>query len=273
MDSLTILEYGEIRVTDDGRSSVYDIIQVIGGKKNPRETWKRLCDDYPEVVTFCDNFQFPGVGQRPTPVADIEGMFYIIGLLPGSVGHTYREAAAKEMCRKYGKSYEDIVIAVEEPLQTPSPKDIAEAIAAVFSVIDDMDKKLVAGVIANEIGKAHPQLKSQMESVKSLLPAKAEDEAVKVSVLARMYVETTGTKLSKNDTDQGNAIEMNKLLIEKGLQVKNPNLNAKKDGQPQYLPTEAGKPHSKMVFQQGHGSNKTIQQLRWYPSVLKLFVD
>ena len=179
----------------------------------------------------------------------------------------------REMCRKYGRAYEDVVTQEYHPLATPSPKDIAEAIAAVFSVVSDIDNRLVAGLIANEIGKAHPQLKPHLEAAKSLLPSEAADEAVSVTVLARMYVETTGLPLSKNNTDHGNAMEMNKLLIQFGLQVKNPNPKAKKDGQPQYLPTEAGKPHSKIIFQQGEDTNKTIQQLRWFPSALKLLVD
>ncbi len=272
MNSLTILEYGEIRVTEDERFSIYDIIRVIGGKKNPHETWKRFCVEYPEVLTFCEDFKFPGAGQRPTPVTNLEKIFYIIGLLPGAVGHSYRETAAKEMCRKYGKTYEEVVTQDLKPQAIPSPKDIADALAAVFSVTD-IDNRLVAGLIANEIGKAHPQLKPHLEAAKSLLPSQTSDEAVSVTVLARMYVESTGLPLSKNNTDHGNAMEMNKLLIQFGLQVKNPNPKAKKDGQPQYLSTEAGKPHSKIIFQQGEDSNKTIQQLRWLPSVLKLLVD
>jgi hypothetical protein len=280
MSNLTILSYGEIRVTNDGRFSVFDTIRVVGGKKDPYNTWIRLCEGFPEVLTKCQDLKFPGRGQKETPVADTEGIFYIIGLLPGAAGHTYRETAAREMCRKYGKTYEEIIannkekvaINTDVAVAIPSPKDIADAIGAVFSVTD-INKNLVAGVIANEIGRAYPQLKPHLESAKSLLPAEVAEEVVSVTALARMYVETTGLPLSKNNTDHGNAISMNKLLIQKGLQVKNPSPSAKKDGQPQYLPTEVGKPHSAIVFQQGEDSNKTIQQLRWLPSVLKLLIE
>jgi hypothetical protein len=56
------------------------------------------------------------------------------------------------------------------------------------------------------------------------------------------------------------------------LQIKNPNPKAKKDGQPLYLPTEKGKEYSKIILQEATGNNKTIQQLRWYPTVLELLV-
>lgn len=106
-----ILEFGNIRVNELEKFSVYDIIRVIGGKKNPWETWKRLCEEYSELLAICEEYKFPGRGgaARPTPVTDSEGAFYIIGLLPGAVGHAYRERAAKEMCRLYGKKYKDVV--------------------------------------------------------------------------------------------------------------------------------------------------------------------
>jgi len=84
----------EIRVTADGRYSVYDVIRFCGCK-GERKVWERLAERYSEVVTFCHNFKFAGKGQRETPVASREGILQIIGLLPGAVGRSYRESAAK----------------------------------------------------------------------------------------------------------------------------------------------------------------------------------
>lgn len=87
---------GAIRITKDGCPSVFDMIKVLGGQKNPRDAWKRLIETHPEVVGKCDNLRFPGAGQRETPVAkDKEAAYYILGLLPGAVGRKYREHAAK----------------------------------------------------------------------------------------------------------------------------------------------------------------------------------
>ena len=44
----------QIRMTNDGRYSVYDVIQFCG-KKGQAEVWKRLCAKFPEVVTKCYN--------------------------------------------------------------------------------------------------------------------------------------------------------------------------------------------------------------------------
>lgn len=96
----------EIRITEDGRYSVYDVIRFCTGSKNPSQFWngdktdrptrqKGIVERFPEVIRKTDNFKFPGKGQRETPVANRENILYIIGLLPGTVGRSYRESAAK----------------------------------------------------------------------------------------------------------------------------------------------------------------------------------
>jgi hypothetical protein len=98
MDLIRISELdASIRRTDDGRISVYDLIQACGNYKagGERKAWLRLADQFPEVVAKCHTFKFPGRGQQNTPVTDREGALHIIGLLPGAVGRSYREAAAK----------------------------------------------------------------------------------------------------------------------------------------------------------------------------------
>ncbi len=151
----------------------------------------------------------------------------------------------------------------------PSVKDISEAISSVFC-LGTINPNLVQGLIANEIGKAYPHLKAQMEAVKQLLPTPVEDELVTVTNLAKLYMEHGGKKLNQNNSSQSNAKLMNKILINKGMQFKNPNSDAKKNGQPLYLPTELGKQYSKVILQEANRSNKTIQQLRWFPAVLGL---
>jgi hypothetical protein len=87
---------GSIRISQVGQPSVFDMIKVLGGQKDPHKVWNRLAESHPEVRTKCRNLRFPGPGQRETPVAkDKEAAYYILGLLPGAVGKKYREDAAK----------------------------------------------------------------------------------------------------------------------------------------------------------------------------------
>jgi hypothetical protein len=93
------LDNAAIRRTPDGKCSVYDLISIVGGQKNPRRVWNDLKSKYPEVVRKTYNFKFPGRGQRETPVTDREGWAYILGLLPGVMGRKYRESAASLVIR------------------------------------------------------------------------------------------------------------------------------------------------------------------------------
>lgn len=81
MTNLALNGYGEIRVTDDGRYSVYDTIRVCGGKRNPWETWKRLSTEYSEVFAGTTMHKFPGARQRETPVVSLEATEQIMRFL------------------------------------------------------------------------------------------------------------------------------------------------------------------------------------------------
>ncbi|MDF5718750.1 MAG: hypothetical protein PUP93_34005 [Rhizonema sp. NSF051] len=161
MTSLSLLKYGEIRVTSDSRFSVFDTIEVVGGKKNPRGAWDDLQTMHPEVVGKTDNFQFPGQGQRLTPVANTENIFYIIGLLPGAVGKAYREDAAKEMCRKYGISYESLV----------------ETETSITEVVEDVSIATleVASRIADGLLQIHKTTISKLEKIQDIVQSSTID--------------------------------------------------------------------------------------------------
>jgi hypothetical protein len=94
------LNGAKIRKTEDGRFSVFDLIRIAGGQKAPHKAWERLKESYPELLTKCQNFKFEGKGQRLTPVATLENSLYILGLLPGECGKSYREKAAN-LVRRY----------------------------------------------------------------------------------------------------------------------------------------------------------------------------
>ena len=87
-----------IRVTEDGRFSVFDVLVAFKCYPNTdtaRITFKRLRGQYSEVSTICSDFKFPGRGQRETPVANEEGIYQILMLCPGKRGAEFRGWAAK----------------------------------------------------------------------------------------------------------------------------------------------------------------------------------
>ena len=103
---ITQASLGRIRKTSERppRVSVYDVLSAITGlsTNNCSNVWKRLQDDYPEVATNCSNFQFPGQGQRPTPVCDARGITEIIMMLPGTAAAQFRKKSADVVVRYLG---------------------------------------------------------------------------------------------------------------------------------------------------------------------------
>lgn len=91
-------DYGdhEVRVTADRRFSVYDVLVAFGvcNSSDVRMVFKRMKEGHSEVVTFCDDFKFPGRGQRNTPITDEEGIYQILMLCPGKRGAEFRKWAA-----------------------------------------------------------------------------------------------------------------------------------------------------------------------------------
>ena len=96
--SIMVDEFGGVRVTEDGRLSVFDLIAVCAestDRKYPHYTWNRLTVRFPDLTAKCGHFKFKGRAQKETPVVNKETALEILGLLPGATGRKYREIAAK----------------------------------------------------------------------------------------------------------------------------------------------------------------------------------
>jgi KilA-N domain len=65
---------GEVRITPDGRVSVYDGIGYLLGNKNPYQVWNDLTERIPVFLQKTEEYKFPGKGgsARLTPVATLE---------------------------------------------------------------------------------------------------------------------------------------------------------------------------------------------------------
>jgi hypothetical protein len=158
---ISLLNYGNIRVTLDNEASVFDTIEIVGGQKSPRKVWERLTTEFPELVTKCHYFQFPGQGQRMTPVVNQQNMLYLIGLLPGKVGTAYREDAAREMCRKYGVNYDSLVTVETTAVETLPNLEMATL--------------EVASKIAQGIMETHKAVVNRINKVENLIQGTAVD--------------------------------------------------------------------------------------------------
>lgn len=121
-----------------------------------------------------------------------------------------------------------------------------------------IDKALVAGVKMNAIQSAVPHLANHIEPARQLLINSTGKEAKLLTV----------TELGKLMNPQLKAVDVNKLLITKGYQIKNPNKKGQKDLT--YLPTDKAKDHCSITLATGSSTHTTYQQLRWYDTILSL---
>lgn len=90
------MEDARVRKTDDRKISVIDLIMAETGKgrKYASETLIHLLHKYPELQEGVGYDQFPGQGQRLTPIVNLENAIQIALLLPGKRAAQLRREAA-----------------------------------------------------------------------------------------------------------------------------------------------------------------------------------
>ena len=96
----------QIRKTKESspRLSVYDLIRWVTGfnSSNAQTYWTRLLETHPEVGTDCAHHQFPGRGQRETPIIGARGAVEITIVLQGKKAAEFRKKGADVICRYLG---------------------------------------------------------------------------------------------------------------------------------------------------------------------------
>lgn len=141
-----------------------------------------------------------------------------------------------------------------QPTSTPTPQEINQTLDLIFGGTD-LDPQLIAGVKCNAISTTYPQLKATTDIAKQALSIPVKEELLRPTAIAQ--------KLEVKTDEKWSPVKVNKTLILQGFQERNP------DGNPNYLPTEKGKPYSKLVLDTAKGRSKTVQSLLWYPSIVE----
>ncbi len=144
--------------------------------------------------------------------------------------------------------------AVIAPSRTPL-SEILDAIDHIYKGVG-LKKELIAGVKINAAKHMAPDAAIALEEARQPL----------ITNTAQKDKLVTPTEIGKELGISGQAV--NKLLIERGLQIPNEDRKSKKE--PAYLPTEKGREYSDLTLATGSSSASTFQQLRWYESVIDL---
>jgi hypothetical protein len=79
--------------------SVFDLLEHVAKKKNPQEVFKRIENQHPETITWCDSFSFPRQRGPKTPIMPLRKSVQLLQLTPGEAGRKVRTASAELLCR------------------------------------------------------------------------------------------------------------------------------------------------------------------------------
>ena len=145
-----------------------------------------------------------------------------------------------------------------EPTLEESAKLTSHLIDLVFSNVP-IKPELVAGLKLNALQAEFPTKANLLEPIRQTL----------INSTAQEHKLCTATEIGERLGMS--AIAVNKLLIEKGYQIKNPRKTSKKDAS--YVPTDRGLEFADMTLAVGTGKDTTTyQQLRWYESIATVLV-
>lgn len=97
-----------VRITENKMASVFDIIENIGGQKNPQSVFQRLKGK----IANCDYSKFE-TDHKPTPVISKEGVFLLINAIPGKQAQKIRLQCAQKLVRVMGGD-ETLIEEIEE---------------------------------------------------------------------------------------------------------------------------------------------------------------
>lgn len=107
------------------RASVIDLIRLATGQKKntgAAVTMYRLLDKYPELKRHLHMHQFPGSGQRLTPITDVAGMVNFFQVLRGDVAQQFRENQAQLTIRFLGGD-EDLIEQIKHIHETTTEEN------------------------------------------------------------------------------------------------------------------------------------------------------
>ncbi|QKQ75610.1 Bro-N domain-containing protein [Nostoc sp. TCL240-02] len=221
--------------------------------KNSRDAIARLDEDEKDDVAITDTI---GRQQMMTAINE-SGLYSLILTSRKAQAKRFKKWVTSEVLPSIRKTGKYELPQAEQPPALPNPT--AQEISDLFDLTlggAGLDSKLIAGVKLNAIASYNPALLEAAEIAKSALAIPVDETLVRPTQL--------GEKLSAKTGQKWSAIKVNKLLMDLGFQIPNP------DGKnPAYLPTEKGKDYSQLVLDTAKGRDKTVQSLQWHLSVLE----
>ena len=217
MSSLELFEFDgdQIREQND-LWSVFDIIKVIGNRKNPRQVWKGLTDNYPDTVQKCDSVKFTRKdGKRAnieSPACSREVALEIIQLLPGQVGAKFRTEVAKRYIQYLDADpglIDDLIMRVSDPEQLKWHKVRIEGKLDREGFTDEIKKRVKPEILGHTIAVSTDCQYNELfdhtaKELKAIRKTKnLRDSMSRVELAAISFAEVLATEKMKDDNAKG----------------------------------------------------------------------
>ena len=202
-----------IRTTPDRRIAVVDVARAITGSDAhlAAQTVRKLCEKYKDLLDRMTHIQFPGQGQRETPVTDARGIVEIILLLPGHHAALVRRQAAELLVRYLGGDVVlvDEVCALRAPdaalscgrtvhLNTTGPTSDSVDSHGQKRMFDEIS--LVAQSVADQVGARLTRLVEK--AIQQVHPWEFSHGARSHSALLEVGIIVDGEELVRLDKDE-----------------------------------------------------------------------
>lgn len=264
MSNLAVFDYNSnfVRIIEQNGEPWFvakDLCQILE-IRNVSDALSRLDEDEKDIVST-DTLG----GKQNTAIVSESGMYALVLSSRKPEAKPFRKWVTAEVLpsiRKTGQ-YTYTPQPTHRSPQQPAPQQpqlpqvtsiaLAGLDAALSGVINP---SLLAGVKLNAIAALHPETNIALEEGRKLLSHATI---------------TQGQLLTPTELGERlgiSARKVNQLLIEKGLQIKNPDQHK---GASAYLPTDKGLEFAEFTLATGRkGDNTSYQHIKWYLSVARV---
>ena len=169
--------------------SVRDIIMVVckQSREHARLTWFRFDESKKEeLVTFCNEVQFPGQGERVQPVITLEGALKLIMWLPGEIAKDYRSRACGILTRFLGGD-STLVEEIQANAASDAPINVLAREALTLTPQQELEarelkrlelRERIARVEMLEVEVKHKQVETQRMQKEEALSLEREEHLI-----------------------------------------------------------------------------------------------
>lgn len=265
-----LAESGNIRVSDSGLYSVFDVIRNASGKENPRQAFATLAKTHPDTVHRMDSVKFSRKDGKKanaeSPATDLAGCIEIVWLLPGDFASKMRILSAKYVAQEIVSQSKE---QSNKPIDTgwTLTPDYVEGLLRRSLGRTSLSLETQEIAVLRGVSSTFPQLKPGVDDAIAVLQESTAtlDRHVSPKKLGELYAQ------KHHLPDPVSSQKINAALESAGLQYSESSVNNKtgKTRKVWHI-TDSGLEYGVVYQDKSQYSSKTVECVRWLPDVIDL---